>query len=111
VAVVEPRNTNLHIAYRPGLRHPIHVAASGLAILAGTFAPGERPEVETDRRLGYAISTGELLPGATGVACPIPIPSLPAEASISAVWVGQRDPAEPAALVVRSVQAIARGLA
>jgi DNA-binding IclR family transcriptional regulator len=111
LAVVEPRSTNLHVAYRLGLRHPISVAASGLAILAGgPPQPGERPEVEQARSRGYAVSSGELLPGATGVACPIVVRGRPAEASISAVWAGDRDPSEPAALVARSAQAIARAL-
>ena len=33
--VVEPSGTSMHIAYRPGLRHPVVRAAPGLAILAG----------------------------------------------------------------------------
>jgi DNA-binding IclR family transcriptional regulator len=112
LVVVEPRSTDLHVAYRPGLRHPIDVAASGLAILAGgPPQPDERPEVETARRLGYAVSSGELLPGATGIACPIVVGVRPVEASVSAVWAGDRDPAATAALVAQSAQAIARALA
>ena len=91
-AVVEPRSTDMHIAYRTGLRHPIDVAASGMAILAGC-APraGERKEVREARRRGYARSSGELLIGATGVAAPIVIGDRDPEASISAVWVDSRD--------------------
>lgn len=110
-AVVEPSGTAMHIAYRPGLRHPVDRAAPGLAILAGdTALPGERPEVGVARERGWALSTGEILPGATGVAAPIVVPGRPTDASISAVWVDPRDPAEMAAPVVRAARAIAAGL-
>ncbi len=110
-AVVEPRSTDMHIAYRPGLRHPIDRAAPGLAILAaGPPLPGERSEVELARRRGWAQSKGELLPGATGVAAPILVPGRATEASISAVWVGPRDSAEMAGPVMRAARAIAAAL-
>ncbi len=133
VDVRSPRSVDLHIAYRPGLRHPVHVAASGLAILAGgPPRPGERAEVARARRLGWAVSTGELLPGATGVAAPVltrPAAGEPggvtgadagarsdagadagAEAAISAVWVGRRDNAAIAATVAATAAAIAARL-
>lgn len=110
-AVVEPSGTTMHIAYRPGLRHPVDRAAPGLAILAGdAAAPGERPEVGIARERGWAVTTGEILPGATGVAAPILVPGRAAEASISAVWVDPRDPEEMAAPVVRAARAIAAAL-
>jgi DNA-binding IclR family transcriptional regulator len=110
-AVVEPRSATMHLAYRPGLRHPIDRAASGLAILAGDPPqPGERPEVALARERGWAQSTGELLPGATGVAAPILLPGRETEAAISAVWVAPRDPAPIAQAVVRSAHAIAAAL-
>ena len=110
-AVVEPTSTVMHIAYRPGLRHPIARAAPGLAILAGS-APkrGERAEVAIGRKRGWTVTTGELLPGATGVAAPIVVPDREAEASISAVWVEPRDPAAMAVFVVRTARAIAAAL-
>jgi DNA-binding IclR family transcriptional regulator len=111
LAVVEPRSTRMHVAYRPGLRHPVDRAAPGLAILAGgPPQPGERPEVEIARRQGWAETTGELLPGATGVAAPILVPGQPTEASISAVWVEPRQAAAMAEAVVRSARAIAAAL-
>jgi DNA-binding IclR family transcriptional regulator len=110
-AVVEPRSTDMHIAYRTGLRHPIDVAASGLAILAGC-APraGERREVRDARRRGYARSTGELLIGATGVAAPIVIGDRDPEASISAVWVDAREERAPALAVMRTARAVGAAL-
>lgn len=110
-AVVEPSGTAMHVAYRPGLRHPVDRAAPGLAILAGDPAlPGERPEVTLARERGWAVTTGELLPGATGVAAPIASAGQPTEASISAVWVEPRDPERMAEPVVRAARAIAAGL-
>jgi DNA-binding IclR family transcriptional regulator len=110
-AVVEPRSTDMHIAYRPGLRHPIDRAAPGLAILAaGPPLPGERPEVGLARERGWAQSSGELLPGATGVAVPILVPGREPESAISAVWVGPRDATEMAGPVVRAAAAIAAAL-
>lgn len=110
-AVVEPRSTDMHIAYRTGLRHPIDVAASGLAILAGC-APraGERKEVREARRRGYARSTGELLIGATGVAAPIVIGDRDPEASISAVWVDARAERAAALAVMRTARAVGAAL-
>lgn len=102
LAVRSPRHADMHISYRPGLRHPVSVAASGIAILAGgPPRPSERPEVTEARRRGWARSTGELLPGATGVAAPTA-----AEAAVSAVWIGDRDEAAMA----RAVMATARAL-
>jgi DNA-binding IclR family transcriptional regulator len=110
LTVVEPRTVSMHLTYRAGLRHPIDVAAPGLAILAGDLArPGERPEVGRARRLGYAVSSGELLPGATGVAAPV-LAGGPTEASVSAVWVGERDPAPAGKHAVATAARIARAL-
>jgi DNA-binding IclR family transcriptional regulator len=110
-AVVEPTGSAMHIAYRPGLRHALDRAAPGLAILAaGPTLPGERPEVGIARHRGWSVTTGELLPGATGVAAPIVVPGEPTEASISAVWIEPRDAAAMAAHVLRAARAIAAAL-
>jgi DNA-binding IclR family transcriptional regulator len=110
-AVVEPTGTTMHIAYRPGLRHPLDRAAPGLAILAGGAPrPGERPEVATARERGWAVTTGEILPGATGVAAPVVVGGRDAEASISAVWVDPREPSGVAQPLLRAAAAIAAGL-
>jgi DNA-binding IclR family transcriptional regulator len=111
VAVVEPRNSDMHIAYRPGLRHRLDRAASGIAILAGREPrPGERSAITEARERGWALSHGELIAGGTGVAAPIRVSSGAVEASISAVWIEQLDPARAAAAVIRSAAAIAAGL-
>jgi DNA-binding IclR family transcriptional regulator len=70
--VVEPRTTALHVAYRPGLRHPLTRGASGKAILAGRpRVKGEPQDVTRARRAGYAVTRGELQPGAVGIAAPV----------------------------------------
>lgn len=107
-AVVEPRSTDMHVAYRTGLRHPLDVAASGLAILAGSRPQsGEREEVQDARRRGWSRSAGELLVGVTGVAAPIIIGRQDAPASISAVWIEPRDDEAAAMQVMQSADAIA----
>jgi DNA-binding IclR family transcriptional regulator len=66
---VEPQSTAVHVAYRPGSRHPIDRGAPGIAILAGQPAmSGERPEVTESRRRGWAYSSGEVIPGLASVA-------------------------------------------
>jgi DNA-binding IclR family transcriptional regulator len=109
--VAEPSGTDMHIAYRPGLRHSIDLAAPGLAILAaGAPQPDERPEVQITRKRGWSLSSGEILPGATGVAAAIAVPGDNTEACISAVWIDSRDPAPYGEAVVRAARAIAAGL-
>ncbi|UGS35285.1 IclR family transcriptional regulator [Capillimicrobium parvum] len=107
-AVVEPRNTDMHVAYRTGLRHRLDQAASGIAILAALEPrPGERDAIRVARERGWSQSTSELLPGATGIGAAIRPPGATAEASISAVWTDARDPADAAGPLVRSAAAIA----
>jgi DNA-binding IclR family transcriptional regulator len=109
--VRSPSHADLHITYRPGLRHPVSVAASGVAILAGgPERPTERPEVTEARHRGWAQSTGELLPGASGVAAPIRQGPGEVEAAISAVWIGERDNERMARAVIATADAIAGGL-
>jgi DNA-binding IclR family transcriptional regulator len=90
LAVVEPRNTLIHVAYRPGLRHPLTVGAPGRAILLGRPATNDEPDrLRRERRQGYAISKGEIQPGAAGLAAPIP----GVDASIGVVSFGEPDEA------------------
>ena len=110
--VLEPRNADMHIAYRAGLRHALDQAASGIAILAGgPKQAGERTAVREARRRGWAHSAGELIPGATGVAAPLRIDGSDEQASISAVWIELRDPAKAAERVTRAASAISDALA
>jgi DNA-binding IclR family transcriptional regulator len=107
LAAVEPRNTHIHVAYRPGLRHPLDVGAPGRAILIGRPpATGDSGAVARGRRRGYVVSRGEIQPGASGLAAPVP----GADASVgvvSLVDLGE----EVAARVITAAQAIAAALA
>jgi DNA-binding IclR family transcriptional regulator len=85
LVVVEPRNAALHVAYRPGLRHPLTRGASGKAILAGRPPETDEPaDVAKARRRGYVVTRGELQPGAVGIAAPVVVDGW-AEASVGAV--------------------------
>jgi hypothetical protein len=76
VAVVEPSWTTFHVAYRTGARHPLTLGAAGRAILAGrAAADGSAPGAAADGHAGspvLAVSSGELQPGAHGVAAGVP---------------------------------------
>jgi len=70
---LEPTTSQFHITYKPGIRHPIDQGAPGIAILAGDpHRPDERAEVTTARSQGWATTTGEVVPGSTAIAVPIP---------------------------------------
>jgi DNA-binding IclR family transcriptional regulator len=109
--VVEPRQTDMHITYRAGLRHPLDIAASGIAILAGSPPlPGEREEVVEARERGWARSQGELLKGTTGVGAPIRTGDGEAQAAISAVWLNARDLDAAGELTLAAAKRIAAAL-
>jgi len=62
----------LQVSYRLGMRHPMGLAAAGIAVMA-TFAPqeDEPQEVIEARRLGYAYSQDVLQKGAIGLFVPL----------------------------------------
>lgn len=83
---VAPRRAMLHVAYRQGLRHPLDVGASGLAILAGRAPrPGERSEVAKARQRGYARSEREVERSTIGIAAPVVVPGREVQSSITAI--------------------------
>ena len=61
LAVVEPSWTDFHVSDRVGARHPLGQGAAGKAILLGR-EPNSAP---------YAVTSGELQPGARGLAAPV----------------------------------------
>lgn len=111
-AVVVPRDQVIHLTYQTGLRHPIGRGAPGLAILAA-LAPrdGEPEAVRLARHRGWAESTGQLLPGATGVAAPILSATGDPLASISAVWISGIDHASAGAAVAQAAGSVTSSLA
>ncbi|GAA3212282.1 IclR family transcriptional regulator [Nonomuraea helvata] len=109
LTVAEPRVSQIHVGYRAGTRHPADRGASGIAILAGRPPlPGERPAIAQARATGYAVTAGELQPGAWGVAAPITTARRPAGASVGVVTIGVRDENEIAPLVLGAATEIAR---
>lgn len=69
---IEPPAASFRVGMRVGARVPLSLAANGIAILAGREpVPGERPETAEARARGYAMTTGEIVPGYTGIAAPV----------------------------------------
>jgi DNA-binding IclR family transcriptional regulator len=72
MASIEPPSGTFRLGMRPGSRHPLDVAAHGVAILSGRPASeDDREDVQAARAIGYAVSVGEILPGFAGVSAPI----------------------------------------
>lgn len=83
VESLEPTTTQVHLAYKPGLRHPTDRGAPGLAVLAGRpKTADERPEVTTTRQTGWVMTTGEVIAGLTSIAVPL----VDHDAAIAAVF-------------------------
>jgi hypothetical protein len=98
-AVVEPSWTAFHVAYRSGSRHPLERGAAGQAILAGRAG-----------RTGPIATTGELQPGAYGVAAPVlGIPGL--EASVGVVALAPLDVDTVGGQVLAAATTVGRALA
>ena len=110
---VEPRQSQVHVAYRPGIRHPVDRGAPGLALLAGGLArAGEREAVTNARRRGWVWSRGEVLAGLSSVSAPIVDRNRVAVASVAVVYLddGGSDRDRLGRRVVAAAEAIAREL-
>ncbi|GAB4060442.1 MULTISPECIES: helix-turn-helix domain-containing protein [Catellatospora] len=95
VAVVEPSSTMFHVAYRTGSRHPLASGAAGRAILSDAA--------------GWTVSTGELQPGAYGIAARIHhVEGL--RASVGVVALAPLDTPTVGPLVVAAATTIATAL-
>src|SRR4051795_6488337 len=109
--VVPPREPSMHIAYRVGMRHPLSQGSPGHVLLAALPpAPSEPENIARVREEGYAVSRGELLPGATGVAAAIESPGHEPEASVSAVWIEGIEADEAAVAVSAAASEISASL-
>jgi DNA-binding IclR family transcriptional regulator len=99
VAVVEPSWTDFHVAYRVGSRHPLDRGAAGRAIVAARQEAGPP----------YVVSSGELQPGAHGVAAPVlGVPAV--EASVGVVALTELDGRAVGPRVVTAADEIAHAL-
>ena len=73
LSVVSPARAQYHLAFNTAGRHPLGVAAGGVALRAAMPpSPAEEPRVTEARARGYARTFGEVEPGAHGVAVPLP---------------------------------------
>jgi DNA-binding IclR family transcriptional regulator len=97
---------------RLGARHPLHVGADGVAILAGRPPmPGDPKDVERAGQKGYALSVGAIQASAVGVAAPL-LTSDWATASIGVVQLGTKvSDAQVPELVMAAAADAARRLA
>ncbi|MEU8205127.1 helix-turn-helix domain-containing protein [Streptosporangium sp. NPDC049046] len=72
LAVVEPSDAIFHLSQRSGARHPLDQGASGLAIMLARPPRADDPAAVVEaRKCGYAVSRGNLTPGAVGIAVPL----------------------------------------
>lgn len=70
ICVEEP--TTGAIAYRPSIRHALGKGSTTIALYAGARpTPDDSRDVIQAREKGYAVSTGEVIPGLSAVASPI----------------------------------------
>lgn len=99
VAVIEPSWTDYHVAYRVGSRHPLDRGAAGRAILA----------LDSPASPGYLATSGELQPGAHGIAAPV-IGVSDLRASVGVITLGELAVAEVGKRVVRAADEIRAAL-
>ena len=105
VTSIEPQTSAAHVAYRPGIRHPVGRGAPGLALLIPEPArPDDRPELTEARELGWASSHGEVIAGFRSVAAPVLGPDGGVRGALAVVFV---DDAVDTAEVGRAVVAAA----
>lgn len=75
LAVAEPQTVNHHIAFRLGSRHSLSLGAAGLALRSLRAPVGSEADgVAEVRERGYAMTFGQVEPGAYGVAVPVHLP-------------------------------------
>lgn len=99
LVVVEPSHSDLHVAYRVGARHHLTEGAAGKAILL----------LRGDDDAQLASTSGELQPGAEGMAAPVRgVPGL--EASVGIVSLHHIDAATIEPLVLAAAREVANAL-
>lgn len=118
LATCAPRGVTASVVQHPGHRHPLALGAAGIALQALLSEQAWRElghetpmhdEVARVREHGYAVSSGELLPGVTAVSAPLRAPRS-ADASVAVVTLGTPDAARLGDAVVRAARAIEREL-
>ncbi len=109
VASRASRDAANRILFPIGTRHRADVTAAGRALGL------QRPPLRTDsaelveaRRLGYAVSTGELLSGVTGLA--VPLEGVDGPACLCVTWTGTRNVEAAARRITDATREIERHL-
>jgi DNA-binding IclR family transcriptional regulator len=112
VASVEPHDTAAHVVYRPGSRHAVGRGAPGLALLMPEPpSPADRAALQEARRVGWARSSGEVIPGLRSVAAPVLGPDGGARAALAVVYVDDTaDVDSIGAALVESAQQVTAAL-
>jgi DNA-binding IclR family transcriptional regulator len=112
VTSVEPHDTAAHIVYRPGTRHPVGRGAPGLALLMPDApTPEDRAALTEARRVGWASSHGEVIPGIRSIAAPVLGPDGGARAALAVVFVDEgADVERIGRAVAGAAQKVAAGL-
>ena len=112
VSSVEPHDSPAHVVYRPGIRHPVGQGAPGLALLMPeAAAPGDREALQVARRVGWASSHGEVIPGVRSIAAPVLGPDGGTRAALAVVFVDEgADTEQIGRAVVRSAQQVGAAL-
>ena len=106
-AVHEGGDGFLRVTYRLGVRHPLTRGAPGLAILSARAPSAEElPGVTLARMQGFALTRGELQPGAVGIAAPIPAQAVEAAVSIVALHELPADAAEQVMACAQDIGAL-----
>ncbi|TPW74030.1 IclR family transcriptional regulator [Schumannella soli] len=118
LATASPLDAVAAVAQRPGSRHPLDRGAPGVAIQAMLTEPqwiavgghdGERVEASAARRLGYAFTRDEVVPGLSSVAAAF-APAGGTPVAVAVVYIGERDVTAIGARVRGAADAIARHL-
>ncbi len=92
VEVVEPPAGDAVISYRPGISHPVHRGAPGLALLsAEPREPAERREVTQARRRGWVSSESEVIGGFRSVGAPVVDGMGVCRGALAVVFAGRAD--------------------
>jgi DNA-binding IclR family transcriptional regulator len=112
VASVEPHDSPAHVVYRPGIRHPVGRGAPGLALLIPEAPePGDRDALREARRVGWATSHGEVIPGIRSIAAPVLGPDGGARAALAVVFVDEAADVERIGrAVTEAAEKVAAGL-
>lgn len=107
----EPPDAGAHLSYRIGSRHTLQLGAAGIAILAGRPSSSEDdPVVVQARAQGYAISRGQIIPGAVGIAAPLVVDDATLDASVGVVALGEVEVERCAKSVMAAASEIGRVL-